>query len=234
MHLVAALAIDAAIAAVLAAGGGFVGGTELDVKRETLEFLAAGDTADEVAFGGLAGAIAPGVDVFAIEEDDGLSGRGGSFGWATAFDAFELADVDGSGFGEREHAFGDGAGEPSIGGFEREHAVFDFAGPADEGGAVAVPAGAGQAPGEADGIEFPLAEGDDLHAPWLGFEFTGVFPLEGVIGVYFFGIGGVFRIGGGGTGCGEQAAGDGQLMEERARGARKSMRTGHSKESGAR
>jgi hypothetical protein len=36
------------------------------------------------------------------------------------------------------------------------------------------------------------------------------------------------------AGCGEQAAGDGQLMEERARGARKSMRTGHSKESGAR
>ena len=212
LDFVAALEVDAAVAAGLAPGVGHEREAEFDVGGEALELVFAGDAFHEQAVLGDAG-FGEAVDAFAVEEDGGAGRRWGVFGGGGAVGAghFEeacaLAVEDFGGVGR------DFGAELFVGGFEDDFAdgVIAAAEGAGHGGAVEVPAVAGEAALVGDGFEFAFAQSPDLDAPAFVFDGGGELALDGEVGVFFggfFGGGvagelGLLRLGGFGFGGGE-------------------------------
>ena len=124
---------------------------------------------------------------------------------------------------------GDFGAELFVGGFEDDFAdgVIAAAEGAGHGGAVEVPAVAGEAALVGDGFEFAFAKGPDLDAPAFVFDGGGELALDGKVGVFFsgfFGGGvagefGLLRLGGfGGLGFGEGEFGFAEVFFEEGGG----------------
>ena len=195
LNFVAALEVDAAVAAGLATGVGHEGEAEFDVGGEALELVLAGDAFHEQAVLGDAG-VGEAVDAFAVEEDGGASGRWGVFGGGVAVGAGHFEDAGALAVEDFGGVGGDFGAELFVSGFEDDFAegVVAAAEGAGHGGAVEVPAVAGEAALVGDGFEFAFAEGPDLDAPAFVFDGGGELALDGEVGVFF---GGCF---GGGVG----------------------------------
>src|SRR5690606_4420610 len=167
LHFIAALDIDAAVAAPLAAGLGHEGSTELDVERMVAElFLGIAVGRHEITvFGHLA--VVPLVGVLAVEEDDGVLGRLGAERGALALDLLHLADflaVDRDG---NDALLEDRLVVVEL---ERDRAVLEFS-----LGFVlvvaALPSVARESAAIADAIELAVSQRDDLRAA-AGFVFA--------------------------------------------------------------
>lgn len=189
LDFVAALQVDAAVAPSLVAGVWHVGEAEFDVGGEALELVLAGDAFHEEAVFGDAG-VGEAIDAFAVEEDSGAGGRCGVFGGGGAVGAGHFEDAGALAVEDFGGVGGDFGAELFIGGFEDDFAdrVIATTYSAGDGGAVEVPAVAGQAALIGDGFEFAFAKGPDLDAPAFVFDGGGELALDGKVGVFFGGF----------------------------------------------
>ena len=170
LHLVAALAVDAAVGAGLAAGGGHEGEPELDVQREILELLPRGGPFHQQTVGRHA-AVAEVLGARPVEEHDGPRRRLGQE--RGALPAFPREP------GQRVGAFVGVDDAHFVGGdFDGELAVFvthrgHHGRPGRVVGGVAaqrenaVVAGPRQSALVALQVELAVAQGDHLQAPAL-------------------------------------------------------------------
>lgn len=189
LDFVAALEVDAAVAAGLATGVGHEGEAEFDVGGEALELVLAGDAFHEEAVLGDAG-FGEAIDAFAVEEDGGAGGRWGVFGGRGAVGAGHFEEAGALAVEDFGGVGGDFGAKLFVGGFEDDFAegVVAAAEGAGHGGAVEVPAVAGEATLVGDGFEFAFAEGPDLDAPAFVFDGGGELALDGEVGVFFGGF----------------------------------------------
>ncbi len=174
----AALEVDARVAAPLAARLGHEGEEELDVQSDGLELGLRGLALDEEVAVGLAGFEVVG---FSVEEDLGAFGRFGAEHGGLAGNAFELADFFTGGIVDGEDAVLDVT--DAVFTFEVEDAVLE--------GAVAFPffvAGFKAVTGEAvlitDRVELAVTQGDDLDAALFVLDVAAVFALECEVGIF--------------------------------------------------
>lgn len=182
LDFITALSVESAVAALLATGFRSERRAKFYVEVEGLKQRFADSAFPEQAVFGDAGSVFPLIEIFPVEEDDGVLGWTVTERWALPFDATEDACVFLLSLGpDHETVFGVEPGLPIAGGKGDR-----FAGP----GSLPVAGGRGFSPTfarqaawvEADG-EFAVAFGDEMGPVGFAVDFTEVFALDGEVGI---------------------------------------------------